>query len=941
MAKKIVNYVDSDFTTVEFSKRRKNIYFRADGLIPKTNTFVYINDVEVTDFVMTQDVIQIQFNATVSGEKVTDWRQNFKNGEEFEIIEPALPGGSKSSAKGKIDYIEIVSLNTASNIGIANVYASTNDPGDASSRNTTATKRIVTSNPTFLVTKEAGRTANNRIIAYYPKFSIVMAATSNTVQLSGKVVNSEIANSNSHAYIVGKKIHVVSGDGAGQNATVVAYNTSTRTVTIDGEWDYLPGALANNKVDKSDRSLLRFGELECDRDGTLGGIIMIPSIIENNVVEPLYGWRYWKRWNSWRKKFKLFTKNNKIDFVSEIPQSTVEIQTSGANAVSNIVSGGVSVPEVVVSPPVTTVVTPPTVVAPTPAANTGTGTNAPPAIEAAPTTPTTFSTTPFAQTFYVDERIHPQGVFLTSVKLLFRNKDENVPVQVQIRPVTAGIPDGTRVMPNGNAFLYPYDIPLVSEEEIKSLNSQNLNPFTTLKSGDGFYTNAAGERVYGNRNYFAEAFFEKPVFLEPGTDYALVIMTASSKHELYISQIGEKILGTQRTISAQPYLGVLYKSQGTSTWTPSPNEDLCFEMTKANFDTSTPSTVDFYLKTLPADLDNYELQGIIESEGTAPFGDVNVSAFYVTNSDNPLGNTNISYSARTTRYDGSFDPFTPIRLGKTYEFTDGLGSRKFTPTNTSFVLRATMSTKNKDISPIIDYEGLEVIRIESMIDNNTIANSDIFITNPGQDYSNAQNVTVTIEGGGGSGATARAIVDANTGTVTGIIVTSEGSGYTGSPTVTISKDTTATINARAVIIGEDQPNGGVAYSKYITRRFTLADGFNGGDLRVLFSAIKYSQNEIDVYYKVLSEDDADSFDNKRWTQMTLIGGINTYSINEGDFNNYMYAPGTGNIADNYISYDGFTTFKYFAIKIVFRSTVPTKLPKVKDFRTVALAELLT
>ena len=234
-----------------------------------------------------------------------------------------------------------------------------------------------------------------------------------------------------------------------------------------------------------------------------------------------------------------------------------------------------------------------------------------------------------------------------------------------------------------------------------------------------------------------------------------------------------------------------------------------------------------------------------------------------------------------------------------------------------------------------------MITIENKIDNDSIWSGDVVITNPGVGYSNAENVTVTISGGGGTGATATANVDTSTGFVDAIFITNPGSGYTGSPAITISGDTTSTVNATAIIIGEDRPNGGIADAKYITRKVTLADGFDGGDLRVLFSAYKPTNTEIDVYYKVLSADDTDTLENKNWTMMTLIGGIGSYSLNKNDMKSFIYAPGSNNEADNFINYDGFTTFKYFAIKVVMRSTDPVKVPIIKNFRTIALSELLS
>ena len=60
----------------------------------------------------------------------------------------------------------------------------------------------------------------------------------------------------------------------------------------------------------------------------------------------------------------------------------------------------------------------------------------------------------------------------------------------------------------------------------------------------------------------------------------------------------------------------------------------------------------------------------------------------------------------------------------------------------------------------------------------------ITVTDSGSHYSQSIPPTVTITGGGGSGATATATVS-STGLVTGITITSGGSGYSSAPTVTI------------------------------------------------------------------------------------------------------------------------------------------------------------
>ena len=49
-------------------------------------------------------------------------------------------------------------------------------------------------------------------------------------------------------------------------------------------------------------------------------------------------------------------------------------------------------------------------------------------------------------------------------------------------------------------------------------------------------------------------------------------------------RIGEQQINSNRTISQQPYAGVLFKSQNGSTWTAEQNEDIKFKIKRAEFD---------------------------------------------------------------------------------------------------------------------------------------------------------------------------------------------------------------------------------------------------------------------------------------------------------------------------------------------------------------------
>ena len=74
--------------------------------------------------------------------------------------------------------------------------------------------------------------------------------------------------------------------------------------------------------------------------------------------------------------------------------------------------------------------------------------------------------------------------------------------------------------------------------------------------------------------------------------------------------------------------------------------------------------------------------------------------------------------------------------------------------------------------------------------------------------------------------------------------------------------------------------------------------------------------------------------------MTQLSNSNFVSVNEEDYREISYAPGTNNTANNAVSYTsastGYNTFSTFAIKIVMTGTSTVDVPKVRDFRAIAL-----
>jgi hypothetical protein len=127
-------------------------------------------------------------------------------------------------------------------------------------------------------------------------------------------------------------------------------------------------------------------------------------------------------------------------------------------------------------------------------------------------------------------------------------------------------------------------------------------------------------------------------------------------------------------------------------------------------------------------------------------------------------------------------------------------------------------------------------------------------------------------------------------------------------------------------------------ARYITRRVTLADGFDAQDINLYLTADKPPSAQIIVYFKVLAGEDDTEFDTRGWTQMSQVTNASTTSTyNSGVFKEYEYEAPVSPIT--YINPDSgvtFSNFKTFAIKIVMTSSDSNFVPKIRDLRVIAV-----
>lgn len=153
---------------------------------------------------------------------------------------------------------------------------------------------------------------------------------------------------------------------------------------------------------------------------------------------------------------------------------------------------------------------------------------------------------PIAQSFSVSQS---GGVFLETAEIFFAKKAINIPITLEIREMENGLPTHEVI---GRVTLNPNQVNT-------SFTSEVATQFT----------------------------FAPALYLKDGSEYAMVLLANTQEYEAYISEMGERVVGSAQTISVQPHDGVFFTSSNGSTWSPQQTQDLKFRLKRSNFNSST------------------------------------------------------------------------------------------------------------------------------------------------------------------------------------------------------------------------------------------------------------------------------------------------------------------------------------------------------------------
>ena len=508
---------------------------------------------------------------------------------------------------------------------------------------------------------------------------------------------------------------------------------------------------------------------------------------------------------------------------------------------------------------------------------------------------------PLAQTFMIDD---VGGVFLTSVDLYFGTKDTNIPITVQIREVVNGYP-GSTILP---------------------FSETTINPGSVNTSADGTVATTFT--------------FSGPVYVQENVEYCFVVLANSNEYTAYVGRLGETVLGSDRTISQQPYAGVMFKSQNGSTWTAEQNEDIKFTLKRAEF-ADAVGRITLVNDELPArKLKNNPIRTTDGSDIVRvyhPNHGMHGTSNNVTISGVPSGTFNgLAHSSINGTYTSisniTLDSYDIQIPGSTNATTNGdIGSNAVYATQNRLydVLNLNLSTMTLPGTSIFyklrpttgqsihGSEG-EFSTVAVANAGSIIANDNIYCTSPKMV---ASGINETNEMSGLKSLYVNVEMSSTNTKLSPLIDLQRVSAYTiqnrlNSPTSGNTPD----------FVDDTSPTGSSTAGVYLTRPIVLENNSTSLDIRL--SANVRSSSLIRLYYRTSGGSETRKIEDINWLPFNS-DGSEDISIppaeDDSTFREYKY------------SASGLSDFTSFQIKIVMKGSISSYPPICKDMRGIALA----
>ena len=572
---------------------------------------------------------------------------------------------------------------------------------------------------------------------------------------------------------------------------------------------------------------------------------------------------------------------------------------------------------------------------------------------------------PVAQSFAIKiDAATISGGFLTKVDLYFATKHASLPITVELREMQNSVIT-PRVIPFARVTLQPADVH-VSDDGSKP------TPFV----------------------------FPSPIYLQRDVEYAMIIRpgAANPDYRIWVAQIGQQDVRTGERVAVAPYVGVLYASSNDLVYSPVQNEDVKFTAYIAQFDTAATGTLRVH-NTRKEFLRLIDETAAMRETGTQVWGEPTITLTTQTGTANTgqviWGVTSNAYgtiaSANNSAYEFRLTSIsaTPFADGENVVFkfantvTTGatgtaitaaypVGHVEFygsTNSNTQMhlsTLSSTPFTVGMEVyapsanarATIEADEGLQMNLLYTQIRQVIYALTNIDwsaktttadthdLSSSWQDIienTNAEFETERVVLGGVSedddlagerSLQLRALLTTETPYLSPVVDLD----YLGGIVVgnRINNDAT----------GEANTAGGNALARYICRVVPLVEDNDAEDVQVYITAYNPSTTTIKVYAKYRHAEDSDLMRDRPWVEMEQLapnGIVYSSTESKGNFIEQEYklpdAVLTGtNGAVQYTNSENVTLtgYRYLAVKVVLLSPNTSLVPRLRDFRAIAL-----
>ena len=271
---------------------------------------------------------------------------------------------------------------------------------------------------------------------------------------------------------------------------------------------------------------------------------------------------------------------------------------------------------------------------------------------------------PLAQSFVVGE--NPNGVYIHSLDLYFSTvPSKNIPIKMYLVEVENGYPT-QRVVP--------------MSEVVKQ--KSEVQPYVT--------TDASLATTFE---------FDAPIFLQFGTEYAIVTESNSAQYRQWLSEVVKEDVTTGEFISKNPYLGVSFKSQNASTWTADQMKDFKMELRRAEYVAEGSIVLDSV--GIGSDA---EAAASDEIDGPLEYSQLMLNTDFINHAE-----TDVLFEISTN---GGSD-YNVIIPNENYYISTVPGTPVIS--NSDIKIKVTLKTNDTKITPVVDLDRISLITVKNVI----------------------------------------------------------------------------------------------------------------------------------------------------------------------------------------------------------------------------------